>query len=226
MKSKYASLIALPLALTFTLGACGTKAKNAVETVAPTAETAAASAGEAIAEDAAFNAGDVAFAQGMIPHHQQAIEMADIALDSARNAGPAVKDLATRIQGAQGPEIQLMTGWLKAWGQPVGMPGMSMDHEMAPGETMAAGETMAGMEGMEGMEGMMSADEMVGLEKVTGADFDKAWVEMMIRHHDGAVVMSKTEQTEGKSPEAIALAGKIITAQEAEIEEMKKFLAA
>jgi hypothetical protein len=66
----------------------------------------------------AFNDADVTFAQGMIPHHQQAIEMADIALDPATGASAQVRDLATRIKAGQDPEIQLMTGWLAAWGQP------------------------------------------------------------------------------------------------------------
>lgn len=236
MQPKYASFFAVPIVLALALSACGTNSKTAVDTVIPTAVTAT-SVGGAIAADALFNPGDVAFAQGMIPHHQQAVEMADIALDPARTAGAAVKDLATRIQGAQGPEIQLMTGWLTGWGQPIAMAGMdgmgsvSMEgmapgETKAPGETMPVAETMAAMEGMSGMKGMMSADEMTGLEKVTGAEFDKAWLGMMIRHHDGAVGMSKTEQTDGKNVDAIDLAGKIISAQEAEIEEMKKLLAA
>lgn len=236
MQPKYASFFAVPIVLALALSACGTNSKTAVDTVIPTAVTAT-SVGGAIAADALFNSGDVAFAQGMIPHHQQAVEMADIALDPARTAGAAVKDLATRIQGAQGPEIQLMTGWLTGWGQPIAMAGMdgmgsvSMEgmapgETKAPGETMPVAETMAAMEGMSGMKGMMSADEMTGLEKVTGAEFDKAWLGMMIRHHDGAVGMSKTEQTDGKNVDAIDLAGKIISAQEAEIEEMKKLLAA
>lgn len=54
--------------------------------------------GGAIAADAVFNQGDVACAQGMIPHHRQAVEMAEVALALNRNAGAAVKDLATRIQ--------------------------------------------------------------------------------------------------------------------------------
>ncbi len=233
MQPKYASFFAVPIVLALALSACGTNSKTAVDTVIPTAVTAT-SVGGAIAADALFNSGDVAFAQGMIPHHQQAVEMADLALDPARTAGAAVKDLATRIQGAQGPEIQLMTGWLTGWGQPIAMDGMgsvSMEgmapgETKAPGETMPVAETMAAMEGMSGMEGMMSAAEITGLEKVTGAEFDKAWLGMMIRHHDGAVGMSKTEQTDGKNIDAIDLAGKIISAQEAEIEEMKKLLAA
>ncbi len=223
MKLHSIAITALPLSLALTLGACSSSSdKTASNTTADTVSVdstpvdsvpADAVAAETIPTDAAFNAGDVTFAQGMIPHHQQAVEMATIALDPARNAGAKVKDLATRIQGAQDPEIQLMTGWLAEWGQPVdGMGGMSMDGiEMAD---------------MPGMEGMMTADEMTGLEAATGPAFDKLWLDMMVRHHQGAVTMSKTAKTDGKAAVVKELAAKIVSAQEGEIAEMQKLLAA
>ena len=63
----------------------------------------------------AGRAGDVMFAQMMIPHHQQAIEMADIALGKP-SASAKVRELATQIKAAQDPEITLMSGWLTSWG--------------------------------------------------------------------------------------------------------------
>ena len=66
---------------------------------------------------ATFNTADVTFATGMIPHHQQAIEMAQLAETRASN--PQVKDLAARIRTAQDPEIATMSGWLRQWGQPM-----------------------------------------------------------------------------------------------------------
>ena len=124
MKLRSMAIVAFPLSLALILGACSSSSDSmATDSTAETASAdttpAEAAAADTIAADAVFNAGDVTFAQGMIPHHQQAVEMATIALDPARNAGTAVKDLATRIQGAQDPEIQLMTGWLAEWGQPV-----------------------------------------------------------------------------------------------------------
>lgn len=157
--------------------------------------------------DAGFNMADVEFAQGMIPHHEQAIEMAEIALDPAVGAGPVVVDLAMRIQGAQDPEIDLMTGWLTAWGQPVQMD-MSDGHDMAD------------------MEGMMSAEEMDALGAATGAEFDRLWLEMMIAHHEGAISMSDDVKANGSNADVIALADTIIAAQQAEIEEMKAALSA
>ncbi len=218
-----AIVFAFPLMLALTLGACSSSSDSAATDPATEAvvddsagsETIPADivAADTIPADAEFNANDVTFAQGMIPHHQQAVEMSTIALDPERNASAEVKDLATRIQGAQDPEIQLMTGWLTEWGQPV--------------------DAMTGMEGMEGMEtgdmpgteGMMSLDEMTGLEAANGPAFDKLWLDMMVRHHQGAVTMSKTAQTDGKAAVVKELAGKIISAQEAEIAEMSKVLA-
>lgn len=225
---KFRAVVFSAVPLLIFLGACSSSTDSAGSNTA--VETAALDSGASetvpteaatIAADAVFNAGDVTFAQGMIPHHKQAVEMATIALDPARNAGAKVKDLATRIQGAQDPEIKLMTGWLSEWGQPVdAMAGM--DHSNMDAEAM---ETMAGMAGMAGMEGMMTAAEMTGLEAATGPAFDKLWLDMMVRHHQGAVGMSKTLKTAGKAAVVKELAGQIITAQEAEIAEMQKLLA-
>jgi uncharacterized protein (DUF305 family) len=145
------------------------------------------------------NDADVEFATGMIPHHQQAIEMATMALEKATNA--QVKQLATAIKAAQDPEIKQMSGWLTSWGQPVPTPGMAHS-----------------------MPGMMTEEEMTGLGKATGAAFDRMWVQMMIKHHQGAVAMAKTEQTSGQSTTAIALAKQIETGQTAEIATMQKLL--
>jgi uncharacterized protein (DUF305 family) len=148
-----------------------------------------------------FNVADVEFAQGMIPHHQQAVEMAGFALDSTVQAGPKVLELANRIQKAQGPEIEKMSGWLKDWKQP--MMDMGEGHDMGS------------------MDGMMSADEMKSLPNKKGADFDKAWLDMMVRHHEGAVTMANKVTTSGSNTDVKALAAVIITAQQAEIAEMK-----
>lgn len=202
------SLFSIPVvAVTLILGGCGeSSTESAKDSVAAAVENASP----------AFNDADVTFAQNMIPHHQQAVEMAVIALDGARKPSDAVKGLAEKIQKAQQPEIDLMTGWLSAWGQDAPASEDTMDHSQHGG--------MGGDEAMAGMAGMMSADEMKGLEAASGPAFDKAWMEMMVRHHEGAVVMAKAVQSDGSNAEAKELAGKIITAQEAEIAEMKTIL--
>jgi uncharacterized protein (DUF305 family) len=147
------------------------------------------------------NESDVMFATTMIPHHRQAVEMADMALEKAKSA--SVKQLATAIKAAQDPEIKQMSGWLTGWGKPVPSPGMS--------------QSMSG-------SGMMTEQEMTDLGKASGAAFDRMWVQMMIKHHQGAVAMAKTERTSGQSAQAIELAKKIETGQNAEIVTMQKLL--
>jgi uncharacterized protein (DUF305 family) len=152
-----------------------------------------------------FNNADVTFAQSMIPHHEQAVEMAKMAKMHAST--PEVKILADKIESAQGPEIMTMQGWLKSWGKPEASGSLG---DMAHGT---------------GMPGMMRDGDMSGLEKATGATFDKMFLTMMVAHHTGAIEMARTEQSKGKNADAKALAKKIEAAQTTEITEMKKMLA-
>lgn len=150
------------------------------------------------------NTADVTFAKGMIPHHRQAVEMADLA--PGRAASDEVKKLAADIKKAQDPEIETLSGWLDSWGEEVPAEG-EMDHSM---------------HGSAG--GMMSAEDMEKLREAKGAAFDTAFMEMMIEHHEGAVAMAGTEQAEGSYAPAKKMAGEIISAQEAEIDAMKSLL--
>ncbi|MGX1152716.1 DUF305 domain-containing protein [Streptomyces albogriseolus] len=166
--------------------------------------TDSASAASAPASQGRHNTADVTFAQGMIPHHRQAVEMADLAPDRAQSA--EVKKLAADIKKAQAPEIEKLSGWLTSWGETVPAEG-AMDHSMHGG-----------------MEGMMSAEEMTALGNASGKAFDTAFMEMMIKHHEGAVEMAKTEQADGAHAPARKMAADIIASQSAEIEQMKKLL--
>ena len=187
----------LALALVVTLAACGSDNSSSANSAADSS-TGSVSA-------VALNAADIEFAQGMIAHHEQAIEMAEIALDPNVGASPEVVDLATRIKGAQDPEVELMTGWLTAAGEPVSM-GASEGHDMSS------------------MEGMMTAEQMDAMAAMTGTDFDQAWLQMMIAHHKGAVSQSQTVKANGSNADVLALADTIIKAQQAEITEMQALL--
>jgi uncharacterized protein (DUF305 family) len=190
---------AIALALAATLAACGSDDAPSSDasqgTQAPDESTATVT----------LNAADIAFAQGMIAHHQQAIEMAEIALDPNVGAGPEVIDLATRIKGAQGPEVELMTGWLTAAGEPVVM-------DSTDGHDMSS------------MDGMMTAEQMDAMAAMTGAEFDQMWLEMMIAHHEGAITQSEAVKADGSNADVLALADRIITAQQGEIAEMQALL--
>jgi uncharacterized protein (DUF305 family) len=150
------------------------------------------------------NTADVMFAQMMIPHHAQAVEMSDMIL--AKQDIPAdVKELATRIKEAQGPEIELMTGWLEDWNMPTHAPSGSSGH---------------------GMAGMMGDEEMKKLDDAQGTAAARLFLEQMIIHHEGAITMAKSETADGKNTAAVQLSKDIVTAQEAEIQEMKTLLGA
>ncbi|MCT2281211.1 DUF305 domain-containing protein [Micromonospora chalcea] len=180
-----------------------------------------------------FNDADVMFAQMMIPHHQQAVAMAELAPTRAND--PELKDLAAKIKAAQDPEISTMKGWLTSWGKPTeapgghNMPGMSSSpgHNM-PGMSSSPDHNMPGMNSpmpsSSGMPGMMSDKEMEELKAAKGTEFDKMFAEMMIAHHNGAIEMAKTEQANGSNPDAKALAAKIAADQEAEVQTLQKIL--
>jgi uncharacterized protein (DUF305 family) len=158
-----------------------------------------------------FNNADVTFAQSMVPHHEQAVVMARMAEMHASR--PEVKNLARKIESAQGPEIATMKGWLQDWGK-----------DESSGDSMGGRHHGSKDSGMDNMPGMMSKDDMSGLEKATGARFDQMFLTMMIAHHTGAIEMARTEQSKGKDADARALSKQIETAQTIEIAEMKKML--
>ena len=112
-----------------------------------------------------------------------------------------------------------MTGWLHAWGKPVptAMPGMMSP---MPGMMGSPGPRASGPS----MPGMMSQREMSELMATHGVDFDQMFLQMMIRHHRGAVEMAKTEQAAGINPAARKLAKQIETGQTAEIAQMQQML--
>lgn len=165
----------------------------------------AGAATESNATQAEFNDADVEFAQGMIPHHAQAVEMAQMVPD--QGVSPELIELADAIEGAQQPEIDQMTAMLERWGEDVPSTDMG-DH------------------GSMDMEGMMSMEDMDALGAATGAEFEQMFVTMMIEHHEGAIGMAETELSEGQDAEAQELAQAIIEAQQAEITQMEQMLQA
>ena len=208
---RHAAYALVSVAAALTLAACGSSDHSGTDHQDLPSVTGSASV-SAPAAGADHNAADIAFASDMIPHHQQAVEMADLAAQRASNA--QVKGLAAAIKAAQDPEIQTMSGWLSQWGQPV--PSDTDGHDMAD---MSHGDGAT-------MEGMMTDEEMQQLTAASGADFDRLWLELMIKHHQGAVTMATTATTDGKSAEATALAQAIVAAQKAEIQTMQQLLPA
>lgn len=206
MRTRPLLTIAAAIMVAATLTACAND-DTTTTTSAPPASSATA-AGSTVGSEA-----DIAFAQLMIPHHQQAIEMAALAAFNATS--PEVKALAVQIEAAQDPEIQTMTQWLTTWGAPTVMATPS------DGGTDHGGMDMGGMT----EAGMMSAEDMAALANATGADFDTRWLQMMITHHQGAIAMAQQVGETTTNPEVGELADAIITGQTAEIATMQQLLA-
>ena len=190
-KRTFALIAAIPLTAV-TLAACGS-------TTSSTSPGASMPMTGSSSGAMMHNAGDVTFAQAMIPHHQQAVQMAKLA--ATRASDSRVKDLAARIEAAQDPEIMKMTGWMSSWG--ASMP-----------------SDMAGMD----MPGMMSTADMTALTAASGTAFDRTFLTMMIAHHTGARAMAQAELATGSDADAKALAQSIIDGQTKEITEMKAIL--
>lgn len=211
--------------------AIGSSSASAAATPTTSAPVAMASSNPASSNPASsmpsastgpHNEADVTFAQMMLVHHQGAIEMADLA--PTRAAGGQVKDLAVKIKAAQTPEIAEMKGWLAAWMPAVGSSEMTMSSDkMGSMSGMNhGGSSSSAMPGM--MPGMMSPADMDKLKGAKGAAFDKMFLEMMIKHHQGAIEMAKTEKSSGQNTAALKLADSIIASQAAEITTMQNLL--
>lgn len=155
------------------------------------------------AGNTAFNDADVEFLQGMVPHHSQAVAMAELVPD--RTDRPELNELAETIISTQNEEIEQMNTLLSdAGAEPVEG---GMDH---------GGMTEGGMT----MSGMMDDQQMQDLESAEGQDFELMFLDMMTAHHQGAIEAAEQVLDAGENPEVADLAEQIIEAQQAEIEQM------
>lgn len=151
---------------------------------------------------AVHNADDVMFAQRMIPHHQQAVDMA--AMVPSHTANATLRVVAIHISADQRAEISMLHDLLNRWHAPTAAP------SLAPGAMS--------------MEGMVDDATMARLPNLSGAEFDNLWITAMIGHHQGAVTMAQAELAHGQSPDAQTMARLIITAQQREISYMSNLI--
>ncbi|MEA5572659.1 DUF305 domain-containing protein [Calothrix sp. UHCC 0171] len=159
---------------------------------------------------------DQHFIEMMIPHHQQAVEMADLALTSSKR--PEIKKLAQVIKKDQNREIQQMQTWYKAWyGKDVPIMAMNSETMMQRHQRMHQGMMDASMH-----QNMMNMK--MDLEALKSAsDFDKEFIRQMIPHHKMAVKMSQMVANKGKKPELRQLAQSMIKTQNLEINQMQQW---
>ena len=156
-----------------------------------------------------FTPADVRFMQGMIGHHAQALEMAALLPD--RTSREDMRLLAKRIDVSQADEIKMMQRWLEVRGQEI--PGPHAHH--APGAPL--------------MPGMLTAEEMSRLAAATGGAFDRLFLELMIKHHEGALTMVKelyATAGAGQESDIHAFASDVDADQRMEIERMRGMLMA
>jgi len=146
-----------------------------------------------------YTGADIMFLQMMIPHHQQAIDISNLAMKASSD--PELLELAKIIARDQAAEIKQMKAWLKDAGASEDM-GHSMD----------------------GMGGMLNDDELAALSAATGKEFDTLWLKGMTEHHDGAINMTQMIE-DAQNADIKAFGTKVIKDQSEQIAQMKKMLA-
>jgi uncharacterized protein (DUF305 family) len=156
------------------------------------------SSGSSDSSSTGFTGADTMFLQMMIPHHQQAIDISELALQKSQNS--ELLNLAKIIIRDQKSEIAQMKAWLDQSGS-----SEHMGHSM------------------EGMGGMLNDEDLAALDKATGKNFDTLWLKGMIEHHDGAIHMSEMIR-DASNLEIKAFGEKIVKDQSAQIAQMKKML--
>ena len=155
--------------------------------------------GTSSSKNANYTGADIMFLQMMIPHHQQAIDISNLAMKSSQDA--ELIELAKIIARDQAAEIKQMRAWLVDAGASEDM-GHSMD----------------------GMGGMLSDDELAALSAATGKEFDVLWLKGMTGHHDGAIHMTQMIE-DAQNADIKAFGTKVIKDQSEQIDQMKKMLA-
>jgi uncharacterized protein (DUF305 family) len=166
---------------------------------------------------------DVEFMQGMIMHHEQAVEMTAMIYSHTQNKD--LRSLGARISSSQSDEIKFMKRWLAARGESVSlpmpdmpamdMPGMNMPHQTMPNQIMPL------------MPGMLTPQQMEALRTAKGAEFDRLFLVGMIQHHNGALTMVKDlfdTAGAGQDAELFNFATDADNTQRAEIKIMQNML--
>jgi uncharacterized protein (DUF305 family) len=155
-----------------------------------------------------YTRADVEFMQGMISHHAQALEMTELL--ASRSDSPEMKKLSLRIELSQADEIDMMQSWLGARGEKV----TDVHAHHAKGAHL--------------MPGMLTAEEMESLRNARGVAFDRLFLELMIKHHQGALTMVEdllAQPGAGQDSDIFAFISDINADQSMEIDRMGAMLA-
>ena len=164
---------------------------------------------------------DVGFAQDMSVHHQQAVQMASWERDHTTD--PALKQLAFDIETTQLQQIGRMQGWLGLWGAANDPPG---GKHMAWMADDAHSHPMTSTGGVDSMPGMATSDQLRALRAASGEQMDVLFLQLMLRHHEGGVIMLQYASANAAVPEVRNLATQMLSSQTSESEYLKQLLAA
>jgi uncharacterized protein (DUF305 family) len=228
-KTSFLALTLGAIATSSVLNACSTPAQNQAQAPSPTATDAGAMQGMDQGNMGGMNHGDMQkggmmdhsmmslgpadaefdlrFIDGMTPHHQGAVEMAKEAQQKSKR--PEIQKLAANIIKAQDKEIAQMKQWRTAWYPKASVEPMAYNAQMKHSMPMS----------QEQMQGMMMNMDLGAADN----QFDLRFLNAMLPHHEGAVVMAKDALMKSKRPEIKKLAQDIISSQEAEIKQMKQW---
>ncbi|MDZ8030061.1 MULTISPECIES: DUF305 domain-containing protein [unclassified Nostoc] len=150
---------------------------------------------------------DLRFIDAMIPHHQGAVEMANVAQQKSKR--PEIKKLADNIIKSQNQEITQMKQWRQTWYPKAGDKPMAYNSQMGHMMEMSSDQ----------MKTMMMSQDLGAAD----AEFDLRFINAMIPHHEGAVTMAQDALSKSKRPEIKKLAQEIVKAQDIEIKQMQQW---
>ena len=190
--------VVVALLATVALAGCGSADPSTARAVV-TSSTAAA--------PDSFGAADILFVQMMIPHHQDAVTMAELARTRSQN--PGIRGVAEQISSIQQPQIDTMISWVQAVGRPTAPPDFNTGHGV----------------GEHAVPGTMTFTDLVRLRESSGARFDRKFLTVMIRHHRGTLRAAKAELAEVSSPEVKAIGQDMVAKQKAELKTLRQILA-
>jgi uncharacterized protein (DUF305 family) len=162
------------------------------------------------------SAADVTFAREMVAHHHQGIDLANLVPE--RSTDKAVISMANKISSQQLPEVTAMTALLAQWNEDGGS-----SHDQA-GTGDHGGGNKPETAGSSTVPGIVDTSMMIKLKALTGAPFDKLWLQSMISHDEAAITMAKTEIAEGQNTDMVVMAKNIVAVEQTEIDEMKQIL--
>lgn len=157
-----------------------------------------------------YNDADALFARQMTQHDAQALVLVD--LTDRRPLDLGIQELATRIRDREAPEVERLVGWLAAWGKPE--PPTDRDHAHAD-----QGEHV----NMAGIPGALSKVDLNRLRTSAGEDYQTLWLQLMIRHHKGALKLAQKEISGGLFRPMVQLARDIRRAQQDDLELLRRF---